>query len=102
MILFPVPLPYKNTLPTSSGVPVGLVVVLQASVFLYGIKYSMIVQSILNIWDRVYDSNRKTVYTTLEDPVTHKKVLEVNQYLYDDHANVPAPDVKGKKVDVRV
>jgi hypothetical protein len=29
--------PYKNTLPTSSGVPVGLVVVLQASVFLYGI-----------------------------------------------------------------
>jgi len=32
-----VPLPYENTLPTSSGVPVGLVVVLQASVFPYGI-----------------------------------------------------------------
>ena len=29
-------LPYKNTLPISSGVPVGLVGVLQASVFLYG------------------------------------------------------------------
>ena len=28
--------PYKNTLPTSSGVPVEPVVVLQASVFLYG------------------------------------------------------------------
>lgn len=29
-------LPYKNTLPISSGAPVELIVVLQASVFLYG------------------------------------------------------------------
>ena len=29
-------MPYKNTLPIDSGVPVELIVVLQASVFLYG------------------------------------------------------------------
>ena len=29
-------LPYKNTLPIDSGIPVELIVVLQASVFLYG------------------------------------------------------------------
>ena len=70
--------------------------------FLYGIKYNMIIQSVLNVWDKVYDSNRKTVYTTLEDPKTHKKIVEVTQYLYDDKANVPPPDVKGRNVDVQV
>ena len=35
-VRFSVPLPYESTLPTSSGEPVELVVVLQASVFLYG------------------------------------------------------------------
>ena len=97
------PLPYKNTLPTSSGVPVGLVVVLQASVFLYGIiKYIMIVQSVLNIWDNVYSRHRDTVYKTLEDPVTHKKVIEVEQYLYDDTAKVRPANVKGANVDIQV
>lgn len=30
-------IPYKNTLPIDSGIPVELIVVLQASVFLYGL-----------------------------------------------------------------
>jgi hypothetical protein len=62
----------------------------------------MIIQSVLNVWDRVYDSNRKTVYTTLEDPKTHKKIIEVTQYLYNDKANVPTSNVKGVNVDVQV
>ena len=72
------------------------------SVFLYGIKYNMIIQSVLNVWDRVYNSNRKTVYTTLEDPVTHKKVIEVEQYLYDDTAKVRPANIKGANVDIQV
>ena len=71
------------------------------SVFLYGIKYSMIVQSVLKIWDHVYTSNRNTVYTTLEDPVTHKKVIEMAQYLYDDKAEIQPVNTKGTKVDTR-
>jgi hypothetical protein len=62
----------------------------------------MIIQSVLNIWDQVYDSNRKTVYTTLEDPKTHKKVIEVEQYLYDNTAKVQPANVKGSNVDVQV
>ena len=60
----------------------------------------MIVQSIHNTWDMVYNGYRNTVYKTLEDPVTHKKIIEVVQYLYDSKANVPQPN-KGTNIDVR-
>ena len=72
-----------------------------ASVFTYGIKYSMIVQSIHNTWDMVYNSYRNTVYKTLEDPKTHKKVVEVVQYLYDSKASIPPVNVKGQNLDVQ-
>lgn len=61
----------------------------------------MIVQSIHNSWDMVYGSYRNTVYKTLEDPKTHKTVIEVVQYLYDNKANVQPNNVKGTNVDVQ-
>jgi hypothetical protein len=61
----------------------------------------MIVQNIHNTWDMVYNSHRQTVYTTLEDPKTHKRVVEVVQYLYDSKANVQPNSVKGTNVDVQ-
>ena len=49
----------------------------------------------------IYGSYRNTVYTTLEDPKTHKKIIEVVQYLYDDRANVEPTKVKGTNVDLQ-
>jgi len=46
-------LPYENTLPTSSGVPVGLAVVLQASVFPYGVSSVVVAQLSVKQLDRV-------------------------------------------------
>jgi hypothetical protein len=60
----------------------------------------MIVQSITNSWDMVYDQYRKTVYKTLIDPVTDKKVVEIVQYLYDKHGQI-RPDVGGQNVDIQ-
>jgi hypothetical protein len=60
----------------------------------------MIVQSITNSWDMVYDQYRKTVYKTLIDPATDKKVVEIVQYLYDKHGQI-RPDVKGQNVDIQ-
>lgn len=61
----------------------------------------MIIQSIHNSWDMIYNSYRNTVYTTLEDPKTHKKIVEVVQYLYDDRANLEPNKVKGTNVDLQ-
>jgi hypothetical protein len=43
----------------------------------------MIIQSIHNSWDMVYNQYRNTVYKTLEDPMTQKTYIEVIQYLYN-------------------
>ena len=48
----------------------------------------------------VYDQYRKTVYKTLIDPATDKKVVEIVQYLYDKHGQI-RPDVKGQNVDIQ-
>jgi hypothetical protein len=48
----------------------------------------------------VYDQYRKTVYKTLIDPVTDKKVVEIVQYLYDKHGQI-RPDVGGQNVDIQ-
>lgn len=61
----------------------------------------MIVKSIHNSWDMVYGSYRNTVYTTLEDPKTHKKIVEVVQYLYDNKADIQPTKVKGVNVDLQ-
>jgi len=50
----------------------------------------------------VYGSYRNTVYKTLEDPKTHKTVIEVVQYLYDNKANVQPNNAKGTNVDLQV
>ena len=49
----------------------------------------------------VYGSYRNTVYKTLEDPKTHKTVIEVVQYLYDNRANVQPNNAKGTNVDLQ-
>ena len=61
----------------------------------------MIVQSVTNSWDMVYGQYRNTEYRTLVDPKTHKKVIEVVQYLYDKQGQI-APVAKGQVVDVQV
>jgi hypothetical protein len=44
---------------------------------------------------------RNTVYTTLEDPVTHKKFTEVVEHLYDKAGQVEPSDTKGRHVDTK-
>jgi hypothetical protein len=61
----------------------------------------MIVHSITNSWDMVYNQYRNTEYRTLIDPKTHKKVIEVIQYLYDNKGEVK-PVAKGQNVDIEV
>jgi hypothetical protein len=58
----------------------------------------MIIQSIHNSWDMVYNQYRNTVYKTLEDPISQKKVVEVVQFLYTKNGNIEAPE-KGRNVD---
>jgi hypothetical protein len=58
----------------------------------------MIIQSIHNAWDMIYNQYRNTVYKTLEDPITQKKVIEVVQYLYTKEGRIEEPD-KGRNVD---
>jgi len=65
-------------------------------------KYYMIVQSIHNTIDAVNHKHRTTVYTTLEDPVSHKKVTEVIQYLYDETGKVEPTNTKGRHVDTKI
>jgi hypothetical protein len=60
----------------------------------------MIVQSVTNSWDMVYNQYRNTEYRTLIDPKTHKKVIEVVQYLYDNKGQV-TPAAKGQVIDIQ-
>jgi hypothetical protein len=46
----------------------------------------------------VYNQYRNTVYKTLEDPITQKKIIEVVQYLYNKEGRIEEP-VKGRNVD---
>jgi len=48
----------------------------------------MIIQSIHNSWDLVYNQYRNTVYKTLEDPMTQKTYIEVIQYLYNKEGSI--------------
>jgi len=48
----------------------------------------------------VYDQYRKTEYKTLLDPVTHKKVIEIVHYLYDNKGAMKL-DAKGQYVDIQ-
>jgi len=45
---------------------------------------------------------RNTVYTTLEDPVTHEKVTEVVEQLYDDTGRIEPDQNKGHHIDTKV
>ena len=71
------------------------------SVFLYGNKYCMIVQSIHSSIGVTSTGYRNTVYTTLEDPVTHKRVIEVVEHLYDKTGLVEPANTKGRHVDTK-
>jgi len=59
----------------------------------------MIVQSIHTTMGVTSTGYRNTVYTTLEDPVTHKKVIEVVEYLYDETGKIEPVTTKGHQVD---
>jgi hypothetical protein len=60
----------------------------------------MIVQSIQQSWDMVYNQYRNTVYKTLEDPMTQKTYVEVIQYLYNKEGKVEE-SAKGSNVNKR-
>ena len=62
----------------------------------------MIVQSIHSSTGVTSIGYRNTVYTTLEDPVTHKKVIEVVERLYDDTGLVEPDNTKGHHIDTKV
>ena len=48
----------------------------------------------------VYNQYRNTVYRTLVDPVSDKKIIEVVQYLYDKRGEVK-PTAKGQVIDIQ-
>ena len=58
----------------------------------------MIVTSITNLWDTVYDRYRKTVLRTMEDPVTNKQVIQIEHYFYDKTGNVQQNNL-GNNID---
>jgi hypothetical protein len=58
----------------------------------------MIIQSIQQSWDMVYNRYRNTVYKTLEDPMTQKTYIEVIQYLYNKEGKMEE-HVKGQNID---
>lgn len=66
----------------------------------FHINICMVVQSISTAWDMVYNQSRKTEYTSLVDPVTQKKVVEVVQYLYNKMGELE-PTSKARTVDVQ-
>ena len=72
---------------------------IRVSVFLYGINIYMIVQSIHSSMRVATNGYRNIVYTTLEDPATHKKVTEVVEYLYDETGKIEPVTTKGHQVD---
>ena len=61
----------------------------------------MIVQSVTNSWDMIYNQYRNTEYRTLVDPKTNKTVLEVIQYLYDNIGKIESA-AKGQNVDILI
>ena len=58
----------------------------------------MIIQSIQQSWDTVYNQYRNTVYKTLEDPMTQKTYVEIIQYLYNKEGKMEE-SAKGTSVD---
>ena len=42
-----------------------------------------------------------TVYTTFEDPVTHKRVIEVVEHFYSATGRIEPADTKGRHVDIK-
>ena len=46
----------------------------------------------------VQNQYRNTVYKTLEDPKTHKKTIEIVNYIYDKQAKME-DHTKGRNVD---
>jgi hypothetical protein len=61
----------------------------------------MIVTSVRNLWDTVYDRYRKTVQRTIEDPVTQKQYIMTEQYFYDKAGQVKQNDT-GNNIDKKV
>ena len=61
----------------------------------------MIVQSIHSTTGVTSTGYKNTVYTTLEDPVTHKRVIEVVEHLYDSTGRVEPANTKGRDVDIK-
>jgi len=49
----------------------------------------------------VSDRYRKTVYRTVEDPVTQKQYIETERYLYDKTGTVKQNDT-GNNIDKKV
>ena len=62
----------------------------------------MIVQSIHNTIGVTSTGYRNTVYTTLVDPVTHKKIIEVVEHLYEKTGRVEPANTKGRHADTKV
>jgi hypothetical protein len=59
----------------------------------------MIVQSIHSTMRVTSTGYHNTVYTTFEDPVTHKQVIEVVEHLYSETGRVEPAPTKGRHVD---
>ena len=92
---------FNNVRGSYSGNTLAFQANAESSILLPRSKDKMIVASITNLWDSVYDRYRKTVRRTLEDPVTHKQYIQTEQYLYDKHGQVPQSET-GNNVDKKV
>ncbi len=60
----------------------------------------MIVESIQTVISNLYNRDRVTVYKTLIDETSNKKVVEIVQFFYNKNGSIEGP-TKGSNVDLQ-
>jgi hypothetical protein len=60
----------------------------------------MVIQGIQTVFDTFHYKDRVTVYKTLVDELTNKKVVEIVQFLYNRNGSIEEPS-KGSNVDIK-
>jgi hypothetical protein len=60
----------------------------------------MIIEAIQTVRDTFHNKDRVTIYKTLVDESTNKKVVEIVQYLYSRNGTIESPS-KGSNIDLK-
>jgi hypothetical protein len=60
----------------------------------------MVIQGIQTVYDTFHYKDRVTVYKTLVDETSNKKVVEIVQFLYSRNGAIEGPS-KGSNIDLK-